>query len=155
MSFTLAPAASGSEAIPLVIAAFEVSDQYGVTPRYGVPEQPVIVASASDADAHHNADFNGEPDNQIDLTELLRVIQFYNSDGYHCAAGGDVSDEGFMPGSGDESCTPHTADWNGGADWSIDLSELLRVIQFYNAGGYHVCDDPFSDEGLCPGAPVE
>ena len=56
-----------------------------------------------------------------------------------------------MPGVGDQSsCEIHSGDylepW-----WSIDLSELLRLIQFYNVGGYYRCDDPLSDEGYCPG----
>jgi len=29
------------------------------------------------------------------------------------------------------------------------MSELLRVIQFYNAGAYHRCDH--GEDGFCPG----
>jgi len=49
-----------------------------------------------------------------------------------------------------EDCCPHDADYvTAGPDWSIVLSELLRVIQFYNSGGYHLCED--TEDGFCPG----
>lgn len=104
---------------------------------------------------YHRADWNGAPDNKIDLTELLRVIQFYNSDGYHCAAPGDpMSDEGYLTGPGDTTCRPHCADYNP-QDWRIDLSEVLRIIQFYNSGGYRAClnGNPPTEDGYCPGPP--
>ncbi len=99
----------------------------------------------------HNGDSDG--DGRFGLTELLRVIQLYNSNGYHCAQGGDSSEDGYMPRSGDTNCRSHMADYKDGADWYIELSELLRIIQFFNAGGYHKCDDAASDEGYCVGAP--
>ena len=104
----------------------------------------------------HSADWHEGYDNQIDLTELLRVIQFFNSDGYHCAQEGDLSDEGFMPGPGPALCQPHDADYfDGGSDWVINLSELLRIIQFYNLKGYHACPDadPATEDGFCTGLP--
>lgn len=98
---------------------------------------------------YHSADWHGKPNRRIDLTELLRIIQFYTSDGYCCAEPGDpLSDEGYLPGDGDRTCTPHTADYNP-QDWRINLSEVLRVIQFYNSGGYRVCD--YGEDGFCPG----
>ncbi len=94
--------------------------------------------------ATHTADQNG--DRQINLSELLRVIQFYNSGGLHCQAG---TEDGYGPGPGaDHSCAPHGCDYNP-ADWNISLSELLRLIQFYNSGGYHACTD--GEDGYCPG----
>lgn len=33
-------------------------------------------------------------------------------------------------------------------DWSVSLSELLRLIQFYNSGGYAACLD--GEDGFCP-----
>ncbi len=55
-----------------------------------------------------------------------------------------------MPGpqSGAPVCSPHSADYNP-QDWQIGLSELLRVIQFYNSGGYHACVG--GEDGFCPG----
>jgi len=92
----------------------------------------------------HTAD--QDCDNQINLSELLRVIQFYNSSGYHCQVG---TEDGYAPGlTGDHTCTAHSSDYNP-QDWQISLSELLRLIQFYNSGGYHVCEG--SEDGFCPG----
>ena len=86
-------------------------------------------------------------DSQIDLSELLRVIQFFNSAAYHCASG---SEDGFAPGAGDETCTAHTSDYNP-QDWAINLSELLRTIQFFNSGGYHACPEESTEDGFCTG----
>ncbi len=94
-------------------------------------------------DEIHSADQNG--DHQINLSELLRVIQFFNSGGYHCQTG---TEDGFAPGAGDQTCAPHDNDYNT-QDWLINLSELLRLIQFFNSGGYHACEG--SEDGFCPG----
>ncbi len=91
----------------------------------------------------HSAD--QDQNNQIGLSELLRVIQFYNSGGLHCQAG---TEDGYAPGTGDTSCLPHSSDYNP-QDWAINISELLRVIQFYNSGGYHICEE--GEDGFCPG----
>jgi hypothetical protein len=95
--------------------------------------------------ATHNADQNA--DNQISLSELLRIIQFYNSGGLHCMGG---TEDGFMPGvnAGAQGCAPHASDYNP-QDWFIALTELLRTIQFYNIGGYHLC--PGGEDGFCTG----
>ncbi len=85
--------------------------------------------------------------NQISLSELLRVIQFFNSGGYHCESG---TEDGFAPGLGDTNCTPHASDYNT-QDWLINLSELLRLIQFFNSGGYHYCPEDNTEDGFCPG----
>ena len=42
----------------------------------------------------------------------------------------------------------HDADVN--QDSQIDLTELLRVIQFYNVGGYSYCPDDGTEDGFCP-----
>jgi len=92
----------------------------------------------------HTADQDG--DGLISLSELLRVIQFYNSFGLHCEEG---TEDGYAPGPvGGTACSPHASDYNP-QDWDINLSELLRVIQFFNSGGYHACSG--SEDGFCPG----
>ena len=80
----------------------------------------------------------------MSLSELLRVIQFYNAGGYHCDASGE---DGYAPGPGDTACTPHATDYNP-QDWTLSLSEVLRAIQFYNAGAYATC--PGTEDGFCP-----
>jgi len=60
---------------------------------------------------------------------------------------GVVEGEGIFEGEGGWEKPPHSADQDG--DWKISLSELLRVIQFFNMGGYHPCPD--GEDGYCPG----
>ena len=99
------------------------------------------------ADVCHTAD--QDCNHLINLSELLRVIQFFNTGGYHCATG---TEDGYAPGQGDQNCTSHMSDYNP-QDWLINLSELLRLIQFFNTGGYHACPDavPPTEDGLCVG----
>lgn len=97
----------------------------------------------------HSADQN--ENTLIELTELLRVIQFYSSDGLSCATNPDETEDGYVPGAGgDTSCGRHASDY-APADWRITLVELMRLIQFYNMGGYHYCSGEGTEDGFCPG----
>jgi len=95
----------------------------------------------------HSAD--QDQNNLISLSELLRVIQFFNSGGYQCAEG---TEDGYAPNLGNTDCTPHSSDYNP-QNWIISLSELLRLIQFFNAGGYFPCPELATEDGFCPGLP--
>jgi len=96
-----------------------------------------------------SADWDGV-EGIISLTELLRVIQFYNANGFACADVEDDTEDGFVPGpGGNKDCPPHTSDYID-SDWSISLSELLRLIQIFNAGGYEFCPEAGTDDGFCP-----
>jgi hypothetical protein len=96
----------------------------------------------------HAADQNG--DGQINLTELLRVIQFYNSGGYHCPEVEQITEDGYVPGPGtNQSCAFHASDY-APQDWHIQLTELLRLIQFFNMGGYLECPGQSTEDGFCP-----
>lgn len=92
---------------------------------------------------HHSADQDGN--GQINVSELLRVIQLFNSDGYQCDASGE---DGYAPDSGDTSCSPHSSDYNP-QDWMISLTELLRLVQFYNSTSFYPCEG--AEDGYCPG----
>ena len=46
----------------------------------------------------------------------------------------------------------HDADYNP-PNWKIELTELLRIIQFYNVGSYHI--DPQGEDGFNPGPAPE
>jgi hypothetical protein len=95
------------------------------------------------------ADQNG--DFVISLSELLRVIQFYNSLGLHCADNPLDTEDGYVPGPGaNQSCVPYDTDYNP-QDWVISLSELLRIIQFYNSLGYRYCPEDGTEDDFCPG----
>lgn len=98
----------------------------------------------------HSADYTG--DNHINLEELLRVIQFYNSGGYHCAEPPESSEDGYTSGadSAQHACVPHASDYNP-QNWHITLSELLRLVQFYNSTGYYHCPEQSSEDGFCAG----
>ena len=93
----------------------------------------------------HKADQDG--DWSISLPELLRIIQLYNIDSYHCDAS---SDDGYSPGPGDTACDPHDADYSP-VDWKVSLTELLRLIQLYNSPNavYHVLEG--TEDGFAPG----
>jgi hypothetical protein len=97
----------------------------------------------------HTADQNG--DGVINLTELLRVIQFFNIRGFHCVTPPETSEDGFLPGAGgNQSCAAHASDY-APQNWQISLTELLRMIQFFNIRAYHACPDQGTEDGYCPG----
>lgn len=95
----------------------------------------------------HSTDQNGN--SVVELGELLRVIQLYNAASYHC---GTLTEDGYAVGPGDESCTKHTGDY-AVPDWVLSLSETLRVVQFFNTGGYWPCPEAGTEDGFCPGPP--
>ena len=43
----------------------------------------------------------------------------------------------------------HSADQDGTG--RINLTELLRLIQFFSIGGYHACADAGAEDGYCVG----
>jgi len=98
-------------------------------------------------DRFHSAD--QDHDNKINLSELLRVIQFFNKGSYHCDPNGE---DGYNSGPGDQTCTPHDSDYESNNLWKISLTELLRLVQFYNVCGYE--EDATREDGfrpvLCP-----
>jgi len=98
------------------------------------------------ATGQQSADSNG--DWSISLSELLRVIQFYNVGVFSCA---EDTEDGFAPGVGPQDCAPHTSDY-APQDWSINLSELLRMIQFFNTPGGAYRADETGEDGFAPGA---
>lgn len=56
------------------------------------------------------ATYDTTPDNVVDLSELLRVIQFYNAGGHHCVGEEEVeSEDGYTPGPGDRQKPRATA----------------------------------------------
>ncbi|HOM47524.1 MAG TPA: trypsin-like peptidase domain-containing protein [Candidatus Hydrogenedentes bacterium] len=89
----------------------------------------------------HSADVNG--DWQISPEEMQPVIRYYQQ-GYHCDSS---TADGYAPGAGDATCPPHDSDYLE-QDWQISLSELLRLVQLHNAGGY--MPDPLSEDGYAP-----
>lgn len=95
----------------------------------------------------HSSDTDGN--GIISFSELLRVIQFYNIGGYRCAPEGEITEDGFTPGRSGISCRFHDTDFIM-QNAQIELSELLRLVQFYNAGGYTYCPKEYTEDGFCP-----
>ncbi|MGC8845698.1 MAG: hypothetical protein ACP5QY_07590, partial [Candidatus Hydrogenedens sp.] len=126
------------------VVATVISNEEG-SPE-GVPEGEGTVEGVSEGEppSRHSADVNGNW--KIELRELLRVIQFFNSFGYHCADVSTSTEDGYEVGDGvNHSCNYHTSDYNP-KNWKIDFTELLRLIQFFNAGGYHI--DSVGEDGF-------
>jgi Neuraminidase (sialidase) len=96
----------------------------------------------------HSIDIDG--DGALSLSEVLRGIQLYNSGNFSCAEGEGGSEDGFSLGDGTKLCPPHAGDYNP-QDWFFSISELLRMIQFYNLGGLHPCPVAETEDGFCPG----
>lgn len=95
----------------------------------------------------HTADLDASMD--LSLSELLRVVQFFNRSGLHCEDWPGVTEDGYYPETGlPIACCPHHSDY-APQDWFIDLSELLRTVQLYNAGSYAPCHT--GEDGFCLG----
>jgi hypothetical protein len=123
--------------------------------RDGVnPEQSVVITPSPlmvpPAPSLHSADTDGN--NRLSLSELLRVIELYNTrfgtsrTGRYTTSGG--TEDGFAPDNSVDGSTSvslsryHSADTD--RDAKLSLSELLRVIELYNyrdgttrTGEYH------------------
>jgi len=93
----------------------------------------------------HDADTN--EDWAITLPELVRIIQFFNSNRYHCDP---ESEDGYGPGFGLDTCAPHNSDYDP-PDWRISLTELLRLIQILNLEMYSAAIG--TEDGYVPGPP--
>ncbi len=100
-----------------------------------------------DPKPRHTAD--QDADNLVSLSELLRVIQFFNTGSLGCDS---ESEDGYAPGGADTACCAHNSDYDS-QDWQISLSELLRLIQFFNSAGYAYLPDASTEDSYRPGRP--
>ena len=138
----LNPDSPAGTAVTLTDAGTHGADKEATAVAVEVQEGVITVMAATNP---HKADSNS--DWSVSLSELLRIIQFYNVKGYHCDA---TSTDGFAPGSGDTGCAAHDTDYNP-TDWQISFVELLRMIQLYNSpyGVYHALEG--TEDGFSPG----
>ena len=120
-----------------------------------VDEMAVIAKLRS---SFHTADW-GEENNEggdgvISLNELMRAIVYFNVGGYRCydeqVDAPDPPLDGFRPGTdqGLQECEQHDLDYNP-QDWKVNISELLRLVQFHNVGGYEYCPEAGTEDGYC------
>ncbi len=94
---------------------------------------------------YHSADTN--LDKKLNLSELLRVVQFFVIGEYSCDPQ-RKSEDGYLPGpSGNHECVPHSSDY-AQQDWVISFRELLRAIQLFNIGEYYPCIGE-SEDNFC------
>lgn len=109
------------------------------------PDDPTCVVVSLSPQQAHSVDIDG--DGKVRLSELLRVVQFFNATGYGCEAG---TEDNYAPNDPDQACLPHNADYSP-QDWVVRLSELLRIVQFYNLGAYYYCPDnaPATEDFFC------
>jgi len=148
-------------------ANLSLSDPFGIEVP-GEPESGGVMVPGEEGEGGLEGEFEGEPclgdyhsadtnqDGLIDLSELLRVIQIFSSGALFCAVPAEDTEDGYRPGAGlPKTCCPHSSDYNGGANWKIGLTELIRAIQFFNAGAYHACPFtvPPTEDGFCTGPP--
>jgi len=145
LEFSVSETAPAGAQLPIVLSAADLRGEYGENLKWfgevGRADGAILVGGAAVIDGHLG-DWTG--DNAFSLSEVLRLVQFYNVGSYGCDAG---TEDGFAPGSPDRICSPHTADYQTGADWSVSLNELLRVIQLFNAGGFSLCEQ--GEDGFC------
>lgn len=95
----------------------------------------------------HMADTNGN--HRLELSELLRVIQFYNAGALSCAFLGGADLDGYRADSfGTYGCPRASSDFQE-PEWEVDLSELLRTIQLYSLGAYTYCPGSGTEDGYC------
>jgi hypothetical protein len=116
-----------------------------------VPNRPADLGFRVVADVvpalFHSSDW--DQSGTIVLSELLRVVQFYNTGGLHCPDAELDNDDGYAAGANEaaQDCGGHASDY-APRDWRIELGELLRTIAFYNSDGYALCPD--GEDGYCP-----
>ena len=106
----------------------------------------VSSAHATEPPPPHSADTNG--DFVISMSELLRVIQLFNSGGFHC---NPAQEDGFSVGANPaaQDCSPHDSDFSP-QDWRISFQEVMRAIQFFNAGNYYASPELETEDGFVP-----
>jgi subtilisin-like proprotein convertase family protein len=118
-----------------------INEGEGSVEGEGEPEE------GEDEDGVQTSDQNG--DMVVSLSELLRLVQLYNYRGLHCAEAPENTEDGYVPGVGDNrGCGFYDADYDP-PDWIISLNEMLRLIQFYNSGGYRYCPFEGTEDGFC------
>jgi len=142
LSIDVALAASLPQGPRTALTPLSASNAAGPSGPIAVTLDPIPVTIGPQVRLHSS---DTTSDWRISLSELLRTVQLFNLNAFHCDA---VGEDGYAPGPGDTTCTPHDSDYDP-QDWSIDLSELLRLIQIYNAGGY--APEPTGEDGFRPG----
>jgi MYXO-CTERM domain-containing protein len=83
----------------------------------------------------HSADTN--EDYRFSLSEFLRVVEFYRATPGHDYHVNPATRDGYAVGQGPKTGYPHTGDYIEGADWKVNVNELLRMIDLFTSTPDH------------------
>ncbi|MBI3118403.1 MAG: hypothetical protein HYZ00_06940 [Candidatus Hydrogenedentes bacterium] len=140
---------SSDEPVGAYVGMFVTATARNAAGSTSIFSVPLLISGVGEGEGEgegrgdHSADLN--KNGRIELSELLRLVQFYNSGIFHCQGG---TEDGYNPGPGPQNCTTHDSDY-ADQDWRINLFELLRLVQFYNSNAYFECTG--TEDGYCPG----
>ena len=159
VTFTYSLQAPANASGDYTLATLAIARQGGVPIEILARPDPLILSRIPQ---FHSADVN--QDHQVNLQELLRVIELYNSRNGTVRTGRyavqDGTEDGFIIDTQTTSDASvqleryHSADYT--QDGKISLQELLRVIELYNVrdgtvrtGNYRVQAE--TEDGFAPG----
>jgi hypothetical protein len=100
----------------------------------------------------------------IDAQEVTRILTFWRAGSYSKVSVDGDHPDGYTPGTGGtqegsaNGADYQTSDVVPGANWTIDASEVTRILTFWRAGGYHVWPggpDAEHPDGFAPGPGTE
>ena len=98
----------------------------------------------------HAADVNA--DYAFSLSEFLRVYELHSATATHEYHVDPTTEDGYGPGPGPQDGLPHSADYLGGADWHIEMSEVLRMVDLFTSTEDHSYSPyPAGDDGFQKG----
>jgi len=152
------PEASAGTVLPVNINGFSLNDPFGFVPAFESPQSPntingkIIVGEGTPVGAEEAeqaldafADSDGDSNGELTAEEALNGPAAISAEVF-----------AVLDIDGDEKLTVaelrqlaaqspvHAADLNG--DKSVNLGELLRLIQLYNAGAFQ-CSEEFGEDG--------
>lgn len=104
----------------------------------------VCVGCASIVKTVHSADTN--EDYKFSLSEFLRVVEFYRATPGHDYHVNPATRDGYAVGAGAKTGYPHTGDYINGADWAVNVNELLRMIDLFTSTPNHTYNMNLSSE---------
>jgi len=98
----------------------------------------------------HSADLDA--DYSFSLSEFLRVYELHSATATHDYHADPTTEDGYAPGPGPQDGLPHSADYLGGADWRIEMSEVLRMVDLFTSTDDHSYSPyPSGDDGFQKG----
>ena len=98
----------------------------------------------------HSADLDA--DYSFSLSEFLRVYELHSTTATHDYHIDTTTEDGYAPGPGPHDGLTHSADYLDGADWRIEMSEVLRMVDLFTSTEDHSYSPyPSGDDGFQKG----